>query len=125
MHRHQTSRCDDHGVVAIELVLILPFLLMLLLGTLVLGNFLSVKGQASNWAREGARQAALFPGQTFQGIPDNVTLSIVGPACPRPQDPSKSVTVRATMPVALTSIPLIPAVLPSTLPQEVTMRCGG
>ncbi len=44
------------GVVAIELVLILPFLLMLLVGVLVLGIFLSVKGQASNCARDGARQ---------------------------------------------------------------------
>jgi len=35
------------------------------------------------------------------------------------------VTVRATLPVELNSIPLVPTVLPSTLTQEVTMRCGG
>ena len=99
---------DDRGVVALELVLILPVLLMLLVGSLVLGNYLSVKGQASNWAREGARQAALFPGQGFQDIPDDVTLTIVSTACPpSPRNPTMSVTVRATMPVALTSIPLI------------------
>jgi hypothetical protein len=33
--------------------------------------------------------------------------------------------VRATFPVELTSIPFLPVVLPSTLTQEVTMRCGG
>jgi hypothetical protein len=122
MNRHHTSRRDDDGVVALELVLILPFLLMLLVGILVLGNFLSVKGQASNLARDGARQAALFPGALL----GDDRLSIVGPACPaNPRDPLRSVTVRATLPVALTSIPLVPAVLPSTLSQEVTMRCGG
>ena len=64
---HTPSR-DDRGVVAIEFVLILPFLLMLLMGILVLGNFLSVKGQASNFARDGARQAALFPGSGFRAF---------------------------------------------------------
>lgn len=122
MRRHHTTSRDDRGVVALEFVLILPFLLMLLVGVLVLGNFLSVKGQASNLARDGARQAALFPGAAL----GDDRLSIVGPACPiSPRDPSRSVTVRATLPVAIRSIPLLPAVLPSTLPQEVTMRCGG
>ncbi len=48
MRRHRTPHRDDRGVVAIEFVLILPFLLMLIMGILVLGNFLSVKAQASN-----------------------------------------------------------------------------
>jgi TadE-like protein len=122
MHRHRTPQRDDRGVVAIELVLILPFLLMLIVGSLVLGNYLGVKGQASNLARDGARKAALFPGTPL----GDLRLSIVGAPCPAsPRDPTKTVTVRATLPVALNSIPLIPAVLPSTLTQEVTMRCGG
>jgi hypothetical protein len=95
---------------------------MIIMGFLVLGNYLGVKGQASNLARDGARTAALFPG-TSLGDP---RLSIVGSACPTsPRDPSKSVTVRATLPVELNNIPLIPSVLPSTLTQDVTMRCGG
>lgn len=125
MSAFRTPPRDDRGVVAIELVLILPFLLMLLVGAVVLGNFLSVKGQASNWAREGARQAALFPGQAFEGIPDDVTLSIESSPCPIPRDSDRQVTVRATMVVELQSIPLIDEVLPSTHSQEVTMRCGG
>lgn len=125
MRRLRTSSRDDQGVVAIELVLVLPFLLMLLMGVLVLGNFLSVKGQASNWAREGARQAALFPGEAFRGIPDDVTLSFETDPCPLPRDPDESVTVKATMSIDLRSIPLIPSVLPSTHAEEVTMRCGG
>jgi len=125
MRRHHTPHRDDRGVVAIELVFILPFLLMIIMSILVLGNYLGVKGQASNLARDGARRAAIFPGTPL----GDARLSIVGgsaAACPvSPRDPSKSVTVRATLPVALKSIPLIPTVLPSTLTQEVTMRCGG
>jgi hypothetical protein len=121
MRSHHKLRHDDDGVVALEFVLILPFLLMLLVGSIVLGNYLSVKGQASNLARDGARQAALFPGTPL----GDARLSIVGSACPPIRDPSRSVTVRATLPVVLQSIPLIPTVLPSTLQQEVKMRCGG
>ena len=65
MRRSHPSRRGDDGVVALEFVLLLPFLLMLLIGSIVLGNYLSVKGQASNLARDGARQAALFPGTPF------------------------------------------------------------
>ncbi len=62
MRRHRTPHRDDRGVVAIEFVLILPFLLMIIMGILVLGDFLSVKGQASNLARDGARRPrALSP----------------------------------------------------------------
>jgi Flp pilus assembly protein TadG len=122
MRRYRSPQRDDRGVVAIELVLVLPFLLMIIMGFLVLGNFLSVKGQASNLARDGARKAALFPGTPL----GDARLSFVGAQCPAsPRDPTKSVTVRATLPVELNSIPLIPSVLPSTLTQEVTMRCGG
>jgi Flp pilus assembly protein TadG len=122
MHRHRTPHRDDRGVVAIELVLILPFLLMLIMGFLVLGNYLAVKGQASNLARDGARQAALFPGTPL----GDARLSLDSEPCPTsPRDPAKSVTVKATLDVDLNSIPLIPAVLPSTLTQKVTMRCGG
>ena len=122
MRRHRTAHRDDRGVVAIELVLILPFLLMIIMGFLVLGNYLGLKGQASNLARDGARIAALFPGTPL----GDARLSLSGPACPTsPRDPSKSVTVQATLPVELNNIPLIPYVLPSTLTQEVTMRCGG
>ena len=134
MRRHRTPHRDDRGVVAIELVLILPFLLMIIMGFLVLGNYLGIKGQASNLARDGARIAALFPGQSVDtDSTDDAVVSIVpGTACPSsPRDPSKSVTVRARLPIELDSIPLIGVVVPDdengnkTVSQEVTMRCGG
>ena len=38
-------RHEDRGVVAIEMVLVLPLLLMLVIGVVVLGNALSIKTQ--------------------------------------------------------------------------------
>jgi hypothetical protein len=127
MRRHHSPQRDDRGVVAIELVLILPFLLMIIMGFLVLGNYLGVKGQASNLARDGARIAALFPGDPVDtDSTDDAVVSIVpGTECPTPRDPSRSVTVQAELQVDLNSIPLIPVVLDDTLTQQVTMRCGG
>lgn len=122
MHKPRQKNRDDQGVVAIELVLILPFLLMLLMGIAVLGSYLSLQGQASNLARNGARQAALFPGT---GLGD-ARLSVVGDPCPVPRNPNLSVTVKATLPVALRNVsPLVPVTMPPNVVQTVTMRCGG
>lgn len=110
---------DDRGVVALELVLALPILLGLIIGSVVLGNFLSVKTQTVGLARDGARAAALS-----QPLP--VQTAIVGAACASPTDPTKFVTVQAVKTVSLTSIPFLPITLvPETITETVTMRCGG
>ena len=118
MRRSLHPRRDDRGVVALEVVLALPILLMLIVGTVVLGNFLSTKTQTAGLARDGARAAALH-----QPLPTGTV--IIGAACPDPADPTKFVTVQATKPVTLRSIPLMPALLPATIEETVTMRCGG
>jgi hypothetical protein len=120
MRRHSTTpHRDDRGVVAIEFVLIIPFLLMLIVGIIVLGNALSLKAQANELARDGARKAAL-----------SLTLptgtSIFSGECDPPVLPTDSVTVEATKAVSLRSIPIVGIdVLPSTITEKVTMRCGG
>lgn len=119
MNRTPRSNRDDRGVVALELVIALPFLLMLIIGSIVLGNFLRVKTQTTGLARDGARAAALR-----QTLPAGT--SVVGAACPNPTDPTKFVTVQATTTLSLRSIPpLLPNVLPATISETVTMRCGG
>ena len=113
------SQDDDRGVVALELVLALPILLGLIIGSVVLGNFLSIKTQTVGLARDGARAAALS-----QPLPSDTT--IVGAACSDPTDPTKFVTVQAVNTVSLRSIPFIPIdLLPETITETVTMRCGG
>ena len=122
MRRHPTPHRDDRGVVAIELVLILPFLLMLIMGILVLGNALSVKAQVNELARRGARAAALGDDPNALGEPVG-TFTVVR-ACPNP--PTGDAVVQAHQSVSLRSIPLIGInVLPATITEEVRMRCGG
>lgn len=118
MDRCRKSHRDDHGVVALELVLAIPFLLMLIIGAVVLGSFLSTKTQTIGAARDGARAAALR-----QPLPPGT--SIVGAPCPNPTDSTKSVTVRAVKSVSLRSIPFTPIFLPDQITETVTMRCGG
>jgi hypothetical protein len=120
MKRSTNSDRDDRGVVALELILAMPVLLMLIIGTVVLGNFLSVKTQTINLAREGARAAALS-----KALPEPTLTAIVGPPCANPSDPNDDVTVEATMVVELRNIPFLPTVLPDTITETVTMRCGG
>jgi Flp pilus assembly protein TadG len=112
-------RRDDRGVVALELVIAMPVLLMLIIGTVVLGNFLSIKTQTAGLARDGARAAAL-----------NLTLptetTIVAGECNPPVAATDTVSVRATKTVTLRSFPLVPVnFLPATTTETVTMRCGG
>jgi hypothetical protein len=118
MRRSLRTHRDDKGVVALEMVLALPVLIMLIIGVVVLGNALSVKTQTMGLARDGARAAALS-----QPLPAGT--SIIGAACPDPADPTDSVTVEATKTLSLRSIPFLPAVLPETIEETVTMRCGG
>jgi TadE-like protein len=119
MRRVLHSHRDDRGVVALEVVLAMPILLMLIIGTVVLGNFLSVKTQTTGLARDGARAAALQ-----KPLPAGTV--VLGAVCPTPNDPTKFVTVQATKNVTLRSIPLMPVnFLPATTTETVTMRCGG
>src|SRR6056297_2374472 len=107
LHTHRTER-DDRGVVAIELVIVLPILLTLIIGTVVLGNLLSIKTQTTGIARDGARAAAL-------GKPLPADTVIVGAPCATPGDPTQFVTVEATRTVNLRSIPFVPTLLPETI----------
>lgn len=112
---------DDRGVVAIEFVFILPFLLMLFVGFLVLGNALSVKAQASNEARDAARTYAIGRGL-------NAGAVIVSGSCPQPPaapNPNNTVTISVTKPLLLRDIPVLGTVLPEDTTETVVMRCGG
>jgi Flp pilus assembly protein TadG len=120
LHRdpHHDDDRDDRGVVALEVVLAIPVLLMLIIGVVVLGNFLSVKTQTVGLARDGARAASLR-----QAMPADTV--VVSSPCPSPTDATKFVTVEATKAVSLRDIPFLPTVLPGSITETVTMRCGG
>ena len=121
MKRSLRSHRDDRGVVALEFVLVVPCFLILIIGIVVMGNFLRVKTQTTGLARDGARAAALR-----QPLPTGTV--VVGTACPNPTDTTKFVTVEADTDLTLRDIPFIPTalfLLPATVTEQVTMRCGG
>lgn len=118
MNRSTRTRRDDKGVAALELVLALPVLLTLIVGVVVLGTFLGVKTQTVGLARDGARAAALR-----QTLPADT--AVVSTPCSDPTDPTQFVTVEATKPVSVRGIPFFPSLLPETIAETVTMRCGG
>lgn len=118
IHRSERDEHDDRGIVAIELVVALPILLTLIIGTVVLGNLLNIKTQTTGIARDGARAAAL-------GKPLPADTIVLGAPCATPGDPTQFVTVQATKTVNLRSIPFLPTILPETITETVTMRCGG
>jgi biotin transporter BioY len=120
MTRSLRSQREDRGVVALEVVLVVPILLMLIIGTVVLGNFLNLKTQTSGLARDGARDAALRETPRAGAV-------IVAGGCTAGSDPlTDTVTVSATKTVSLRSIPFLPIdLVPATITETVTMRCGG
>lgn len=115
---------DDSGVVALELIIVLPILITLIFGVVVLGNFLGVRAQTIGFARDGARAAAL--GKDLP-VADGVVFAILTAACPDPPEPelNQDVTVQATKAINLRSIPFLPTLLPAERSETVTMRCGG
>jgi Flp pilus assembly protein TadG len=120
MSRFLRIRRDDRGVVALEVVLAMPILIMLIIGTVVLGNFLRLQAQATGEARDGARDAALGHAPRFG--------TITAGGCGDGKTPDDWVTVTVTKTVDLDSVPLFPddvLPLPNTITETVTMRCGG
>jgi Flp pilus assembly protein TadG len=112
------SQNDDRGAVALEFIIVLPLLLTLIIGTVVLGVFLSEKSQTVGFAHEGARAASL--GRPLP-VDEDTVVEIVGDACP---NLSKTVTVRATRPVSLRNIPFIPVLLKESHDETARFPCA-
>jgi Flp pilus assembly protein TadG len=124
MTRSLRTRTNDRGIVAIELVLALPFLLALVFGTVALGGLLSTKNRTVGAARDGARAAALS-----QALPSpaGITVTRTSAACPPRTDPSfntANVTVQAVGTYVL-HIPFFAGNATKTITETVTFRCGG
>jgi Flp pilus assembly protein TadG len=117
MSRPHCSSRNDRGIVAIEVVLLAPVLVMLVFAIVSLGGFLSVKTRTTGLARDGARAASL-------GLALPSGTSLVGASCPTPRNPAANVTVQATGTYDL-EIPFFPGSGSKTITETVTMRCGG
>jgi Flp pilus assembly protein TadG len=113
---------NDRGVVAIEFVLVFPFLLLILFAVVVMGGYMSAKTRTVGAARDGARAAALSQAYT---PPAGITVTLTSAPCPPRTDPTfntRDVTVEATSTFTAVSIIGMPA---QTITEPGRMRCGG
>ncbi len=98
----------------------MPILLMLIIGTVVLGNFLGEKSHTIGLAHQGARAASL--GRPLP-VDDDAVIEIVTP-CPNVSGDDDFVTVRATKPVSLRSIPFVPLLLDANHVETARFPCA-
>ncbi len=113
---------DDRGVVALEFVLVIPFLIALLLAIASFGAFFSKKVEVTSAARDAARTLALRGTPTYPAGMSPVSGSVVTCAA---GDTTSNASVTVTLTGGYTfNIPLIPL---GNRPITATgiMRCGG
>ena len=119
--KHTSS--DDEGVVAIEFVLVAPFLIALLLTIASFGSFFSKKVEVTSAARDAARTLALRGTPSYpagmSAVPGSVVTCIAG-----------DTTSNASVTVTLTGGYDFPSFGPISLGNKPitaigTMRCGG
>ncbi|HZX56982.1 MAG TPA: TadE/TadG family type IV pilus assembly protein [Ilumatobacteraceae bacterium] len=112
------SKHDDQGVVALEFVLVAPFLIALIFAIASFGLFFSNKVDVTSTARDAARTLALRQTPTY---PTGMTASGVV-TCPAGNSTSNaSVTVTSSYTFSIPFIPLGTKTITAT----GTMRCGG
>lgn len=118
----------EQGVVAVELVLVLPFLLLLLFGIIQFGRAYNAKIMLSGAVREGARVLALDSGDAVSVtkaaaaglVEGDITVET---STPVPCESGTDAWVTATYPFDLD----VPFWSSSTISISATgvMRCGG
>jgi Flp pilus assembly protein TadG len=109
---------DDQGVVALEFVLVVPFLMVFIMIIASFGVFFSKKVDVTSAARDAARTLALRGTPTY---PDGMDESAVVPCDAGDTTSNASVTLTSSYTF---SIPFIPLGTKSIV-AEGTMRCGG
>lgn len=112
------SKRNDQGVVALELVLVFPFLVVLLFAIAQFGIFFSKKVDVTSTARDAARTLALRGTPTY---PTGMTASGVVSCAPGDTSNNASVTLTSNYTFSIPFIPLGDKTITAT----GTMRCGG
>ena len=120
MHKSQSTRRqhDDRGVVALELVLVAPFLIALIFAIGSFGAFFSKKVDVTSAARDAARTLALRGAPSY---PAGMTPSGIVTCAADDTLSNASVTLTASYTFSIPFIPLGTKPITAT----GTMRCGG
>jgi Flp pilus assembly protein TadG len=125
MRRSGHTNKDDRGVVALELVLVAPFLIALIFSIAQFGIFFANKIEVESAARDAARTLALNPGMApAAAVPSGMTLDTTrtNVGCVAGNTTSDA---RINLASDYTfSIPGIP-IGTKTIRVEGRMRCGG
>jgi Flp pilus assembly protein TadG len=123
MSRNQLGRRDDRGVVAIELVLVAPFLMALVFAIASFGSWFAKKNEVTGNAREVARALALRDSSWMSKVtPGSVVQSST--ACVANNTTGDAVVTLKFDGDALVSIPGIP-LNPPDITVTARFRCAG
>jgi Flp pilus assembly protein TadG len=124
---------DDRGVVAIEFVLVLPFLLVLIVISISLAGLFQTKSRVVGAARDGARALAIKPGvaspSADTNATDGITVVLEGAACPALTNPAyqtanpPQVTAKASTTFTV-DIPFVGTWPSVGVIERVSMPCG-
>ena len=109
---------DDRGVVALEFVLVAPFLIALLFAIASFGAFFSKKVEVTGAVRDAARTLALRGTPVY---PAGMTPSGVVTCVPGDTTGNASVTLTAAYTFSIPFVPLGTRTITAT----GRMRCGG
>jgi Flp pilus assembly protein TadG len=131
--RRRPRQADDQGVVAIELVLVMPFIIAMIVCVVALAGLYSTKSRVVGAARDGARALSLKAGvanpNADPNSSDGITVTLDSPACPPLSDPAyqsttpPSVTAKATTTYTV-SIPFVHTWSNIAVTERATMPCG-
>lgn len=133
MNRSVRSHRDDRGVVALELVLVMPFLVALLVCIIAFAGLFQTKSRVVGAARDGARALALQAGvatpNADTNATDGITVVLVPPKCPPLTDTSyqsstpPKVTAEATK-LYTVDVPFVHTWSNIQVLERATMPCG-
>ena len=132
--RRRPNKRNDEGVVAIELVLLMPFIIILIVCIIALAGLYSTKSRVVGAARDGARALSFVgrPGGPLnpdRNATDTITVTLDGAACPPLTDPAyqsetpPQVTAKATTTYTV-SIPFVHTWSNVAVTEKATMPCG-
>src|SRR5215211_907889 len=83
---------DDRGVVAIEFVLAMSFIIVLIVCSIAVAGLFQTKSRVVGAARDGARALALQPGVATptadRNATDGISVVLEGAKCPALTDPA-------------------------------------
>jgi Flp pilus assembly protein TadG len=132
--KHPRNTRNDHGVVTIELVLAMPFIIALIACSISMAGLYQTKSRVVGAARDYARALAIRPlpasAPADPNLSDGITVSLDGSSarCPALTDPAYQT---ATPPLVIAqgsmsytvSIPFVHT-WTKTVTEKVSMPCG-